>query len=338
MPYARRRSTRRITRRPRRVTRSRRYTRRVTRRTATRPTTRRRILQVSSKKKQDNRRTFQNVSAPGAPPVAGAAVLIGGTTYTFAYLATAIDKAQAGQAEELPDARTQTQVWMKGYKDNIAFTTNSGASWKWRRVCFTMKDSALISNSVSTNPLWLDTSSGFTRVLSPATTTQANTTTWRRVCFTMKDSALISNSVSTNPLWLDTSSGFTRVLSPATTTQANTTTSLIFKGKVGVDWDDPFIAKVDTTRVTIKYDHTSVLTSGNTSFKYFTRNMWHPMNSTFVYDDDEAGDGQSSVVWHSRGRQGMGDYYIIDFFECADTTTSNQLKVNMEGSLYFHER
>lgn len=291
MPYARRRSTRRITRRPRRVTRSRRYTRRVTRRTATRPTTRRRILQVSSKKKQDNRRTFQNVSAPGAPPVAGAAVLIGGTTYTFAYLATAIDKAQAGQAEELPDARTQTQVWMKGYKDNIAFTTNSGASWKWRRVCFTMKDSALISNSVSTNPLWLDTSSGFTRVLSPATTTQANTTT-----------------------------------------------SLIFKGKVGVDWDDPFIAKVDTTRVTIKYDHTSVLTSGNTSFKYFTRNMWHPMNSTFVYDDDEAGDGQSSVVWHSRGRQGMGDYYIIDFFECADTTTSNQLKVNMEGSLYFHER
>ncbi len=156
---------------------------------------------------------------------------------------------------------------------------------------------------------------------------------WRRICFTCKGMPLGTSMVS------ETNSGWTRQLwNRGATTFAALVANLIFKGQQGVDWQDVFVAKLDTNNIKVCYDRLRTLSSGNQNGKFFRDNRWYPMNKTLVYQNDEQGEAESNEAFSTTGRAGMGDYYIVDYFDSASLTSSDVLNFQPEATLYWHER
>lgn len=299
MPYARRRSTRRVTRRSRRSTRSRRYTtRRVPYRRRRLPV--RRILNITSTKKSDTRLPVSTLPlGAGSPaqPSNGGVQLNGDIAYMCAYIPTAQDKTNASTVHDVESYRTSSQCFIRGYKENLRMTINNGTSWMWRRICFSYKGSYLTGYPAALNDNerfdW-ETSSGWTRV-------------WN----------------NHNP--------------------HNTGARLrgeMFKGTQGVDWIDIFTAPLDTDRINVKYDKFRALknTGGNADVRIHEFSLWHGMNANLDYDDDENGVVNELGKYSTTGNDSMGDYYIVDLFQCAASLAANTMTIFPTGRLYWHEK
>ena len=284
----RRRYARRSTRYRRRPTR--RIPRRTTRRPATRTRrsgyrSRRALLNITSKKKQDNMAPYnQATSSLGAVTIAGNVGAI------FVWCATARDRVSEVNDPTASSVRQTDLCYMRGLKENINLGTDSGASWRWRRICFDVKSTF---GFVTSN----ETSNGWTRYL---------------------------NNINGTP-------------------SASELSALLFKGTESVDWYDPFTAKVDTQRVRIHYDKMRILSSGNSTGRYFKSKHWYPMNQNLQYANDENGESEDGSIFCSESRVGMGNYYVVDFFDCIDNTTgssgaNSNLRFGPEATLYWHER
>lgn len=128
----RRRTTRRVPRRSTRSTVARRPRR-------NRYNSRRRILNVASVKKSDTMLSaFQ--PATGSPSFTSGVSLTGERTFYGLWCATARDLTSG--AANIPGntaLRGSNVCYMRGLKERINFRSNSGASWRWRRICFTVK-------------------------------------------------------------------------------------------------------------------------------------------------------------------------------------------------------
>lgn len=256
--------------------------------------TRRRILNITSEKKQDNRLTFSNVDTPAVAPTLKNVSLVGGTTYIIPYIPTAMDRSVGSAVSPIiPGYRGTSKIFARGYRERISFGTNTPAQWSLRRVCFRMRGNAIVNSTSAISPLWHEASpNGFTR-----SATQANGTG----------------------------------LGTAITNE-------IFKGEAGVDWTNFFTAPLDTNRVTVEYDKQFHFRSTSDSPHVRHFKLWHPMNKNLVYRDDENGETINTSVLSTSGSQGMGDYYIVDFWVCATPTTDNNCAINYEGTMYWHER
>lgn len=161
---------------------------------------------------------------------------------------------------------------------------------------------------------------------------------WRRVCFTIKGDAITQLATSTAVLFNETAPGGMR---RSVTNWANVPflPELMFRGTVNVDWNDYYSAPLDTTRIKVMYDRTRTIAAGNEEGCVRTYKMWHSMNKNLVYDDEETGDAENSSNFSTLGRQGMGDYYVVDFFLArTGAGTGDQLSFNPEASLYWHEK
>jgi len=191
---------------------------------------------------------------------------------------------------------------MRGLRETLRIQTSSGIPWFHRRICLTVR---------GPNPFGQP--SNQTGQYQP---TQA---------------------------FIDTSNGIERLFfninnnnSPGARTLI---TDLLFKGAEGVDWNDYIIAPTDNTRVDIKFDKTWTLSSGNANGVVRERKLWHGMNKNLVYDDDENGETNVSSYYSVDSKEGMGDYYILDFFQGGTgATASDLLQVNANSTLYWHEK
>lgn len=156
---------------------------------------------------------------------------------------------------------------------------------------------------------------------------------WRRICFTKKGPL----GLSVTPA-LETSNGWQRGVYNLSSGDAITLNTSLFRGASGIDWSSPLIAKVDTQRVTVKYDVTRTLSSGNASGKFFRFNHWFPMNSNLMYSNDEVGEGTSTDAFSTTGKAGMGDYYIVDIFQSIGASATDNLRFEPQATLYWHEK
>lgn len=161
---------------------------------------------------------------------------------------------------------------------------------------------------------------------------------WRRITFTIKGTQFgpIANAI-------ETTRGWNRLLVNAnSSTTQSSITSAIFEGTLNVDWIDTMTAKVDTQRVTLMSDRTKVIGSGNNLGRFHRYKFWYPMNKNFIYANDENGETETTEIYHALGKAGMGDYYVLDFFKCADpnaaSPTAHVLDFNPEATLYWHEK
>lgn len=163
---------------------------------------------------------------------------------------------------------------------------------------------------------------------------------WRRICFTMKGDELYNLEESGYHLEALTSNGYARVTnSLGKSHMADKLLSILFKGTQGTDWASRYSAKADNANLTIKYDRTWKIQSGNDSGCLLQRNLWHPMNKNLHYDETEFGDKQVGSGWSVTGKQGMGDYYIVDLIRAGTGgTTSDFMTFQPEATLYWHEK
>lgn len=161
---------------------------------------------------------------------------------------------------------------------------------------------------------------------------------WRRICFTSKDDSLFQDDVSmdTSPVARITSNGMVRLANQYPT---ETLLEKIFRGVRGNDWQDVMSAAVDTRIITLKYDRVRSIRSGNDSGVSNIYNMWHPMNKNLVYQDEEQGGSEFTSPISTRSKAGMGDYYIVDFFEpFGGSTSGDDLSFWPQATFYWHEK
>jgi len=145
------------------------------------------------------------------------------------------------------------------------------------------------------------------------------------------------------PGYLESSDGFARAWVNAQinndATAQTAFQAIVFKGKQNVDWNDFIMAKVDTTRVDLKYDKTRIIQSGNDTGVFKKYPHWFPMNKNLVYDDDEAGDVVESSKFSVTDKRGMGDYIIFDIFTAHGTgSASDILRIQSESTMYWREK
>nr|QTE03596.1 MAG: capsid protein [Gemycircularvirus] len=168
---------------------------------------------------------------------------------------------------------------------------------------------------------------------------------WRRICFTAKGLQTLFAATTGFSLVIEASTGFQRVLNQVPGDSATTTSlravieTLLFKGAYARDWLDPMTARTDNSRLTIKYDKTITIASGNEDGCIRSYNRWHGMNKTLVYNDDESGGDEIGSFYSTIGKAGMGDYYVMDYFRPrTGSTSSNQLRLAPSSTLYWHEK
>lgn len=180
MPYSRgyRRRTR-TGRRPTRRTRIplRRYRRRAvgSRRRPRYGASRRRILNISSVKKQDNMESTVTSTGGGGPTSGGYGYSAFGSTGAvtpgvFIWCATARDRVSNLSPGD-PNAssvRTADSIYVRGLKETVLVQTNSQVPWRWRRICFTAKG---LYSSLGGSVDAVETSSGWVRMVSEFTGT-----------------------------------------------------------------------------------------------------------------------------------------------------------------------
>nr|QXN75548.1 MAG: capsid protein [Genomoviridae sp.] len=293
--YRRRRTTRRPGRRPARATRYRRKSGYYPRIKGRKPMTRRRILNVTSKKKQDNMAPVVTSPTGGnATPGPYGYSAFGGTPTVqaamFVWCPTARDRIPFGDDVTSVATRNSDLCYMRGLKETILMQTNSAVPWRWRRVCFTAK--------------------GFYNFRSGAVDSFENSNGWTRLLTDQRP-----------------------------TSYGAAIRAAIFRGQEGVDWNDVMTAKLDSGRITVKYDVTRTINSGNQTGVLRTFKMWHPMNKNLLYGNDEQGDSETADLHSTLGRAGMGDFYVLDFLQAAGfALAGDSLSFNPEATLYWHEK
>jgi len=166
---------------------------------------------------------------------------------------------------------------------------------------------------------------------------------WRRICFTQRGNGELFGQTYIPAL--ETSNGIQRTMvniSSANATDVaafNRLRAILFKGEEGKDWANIIAAPVDRQRVTVKSDVTTTISSGNSNGIYRKYSRWYPMNQTLVYSEDESGDINTNSALSTTANVGMGDYYVIDFFQPGvGATSSNVLTFEPSSTLYWHER
>lgn len=191
---------------------------------------------------------------------------------------------------------------MRGFKESLKIQTSSAIPWFHRRICFTSKDDTFRGYSPS------DTPQNPTGVyLSNAT--RGYVRTWINQA--------VNNTNNTQTNWVST----------------------LMRGAEGVDWDNLLTAPIDTRRVDLKYDKTTVIKSGNERGTVVARNYWHGMNKNLVYDDDELADVTAGSAFSVDDKQGMGDYYVFDFLVAGTGAVASDLvKIDSTSTLYWHEK
>nr|QTE03660.1 MAG: capsid protein [Gemygorvirus] len=303
MPYARKRY---VSRRRRPSTRRYRKTSAKTRRTYRKPIRRmskRAILNTTSRKKRDTMMPYTNITAAtqsgGTTYANGSAIITGGTSTT-----SPIVWCATARDNEISAGGTAGNVF------NEATRTAT--------TCFMKGIRETVQIQVSDDVPWL----------------------WRRICFTYKGVNASLPSTNGFNLQAELSSGWQRVVNMVPNAAYVTTLNgLLFKGSQYVDWLDAMTAPIDNRRVTIKYDKTRTIASNNEGGCIKKFNLYHPMNSNLVYDDDENGGGENVSFFSVQGKAGMGDYMIVDYFQPrTGSATTNRLSFNPSATLYWHEK
>jgi len=166
---------------------------------------------------------------------------------------------------------------------------------------------------------------------------------WRRICFTYKGPLGGADSSSSFQPYTESTAGYRRTVNSVqgdrNAGQQYSLYEILFAGQNASDWLDPMIAKTDQTRVTVKYDRTRTIASGNDRGMVRKFNMYHPMGATLAYNDDERGGNMASSPYSVESKVGMGDYWVVDLIRSRfGAATTDQMIFSPSATLYWHEK
>nr|UBJ26162.1 capsid protein [Red panda feces-associated gemycircularvirus] len=173
--------------------------------------------------------------------------------------------------------------------------------------------------------------------------------TWRRIVFEVSVTGMVNTLAATpytNAVREDVANGFVRVVGDVALDAANLgrIQNTIFRGTVGIDWNDPLTAMIDNQVVKVHSDRTRILnpriaTTGTNVPAYTIQGKSYiRLNKSFDYFDDEDGGGGQIHSPFAAPRSTLKDVMILDYFAAASSNAANSLVFNPEGKYYWHER
>lgn len=246
---------------------------------------------------------FTNTTLTGnslTSAAAGRTTILGNRAATILWCPTArqYSSTQTGNPTQLSSANP----YYVGLKENLRIDTNSGRPWRHRRICFSSRGDEAFQSTVP-NP----------------------------------------GSVPWDPYVQDATVGYVRPYYDLSTSAAFTPlvseiNNNVFRGTINADWDSRIDAIVDTDRVNVHFDKLWVIRPTTTVGSSVTRKLWHPMKKTLFYDQDEEGKVENVQKWATLGKKGMGDYFVLDIFDCFAGSASDALSIGGDSVLYWHEK
>nr|UBJ26250.1 capsid protein [Giant panda feces-associated gemycircularvirus] len=175
------------------------------------------------------------------------------------------------------------------------------------------------------------------------TTNDGSCWTWRRIVFAMKglpDVVKAQTGNVWNPGLYTTGNGYVRsCLNWRGTGPEGVINALLFRGAANVDWDSALKAAIDTNYVTLLYDKTTIIQSGNASGHRTSRKLWHPINKRLQYGDDENGATDTALTSYSTlSKAGIGDIIVMDYIDAVSSVAGATLYFDPSATWYWHER
>lgn len=261
---------------------------------------RRRILNITSQKKQDS---MVPASVTGAGVITalvnGATVLSSATSNLFLFSPTHRIQSSPGLSNNFsfnPSAqRTSQTTFARGIKETVRLTWDNGTSWWYRRIVFQLRQDPGIVAPTGYGPVSVAQISA-SAVPQTARVTMQNPT-------------------------------------------PGVVQALIFKGVPGTDWNDDITAPVDHQRNRVMYDRTFSMNCPSGTVTNRTFKFYHPLNKTIIYNDDENNTGIGQTGYSATSSSPLGDIYILDVFKSASNPgTAAQLLFTPECTYYWHER
>jgi len=120
---------------------------------------------------------------------------------------------------------------------------------------------------------------------------------------------------------------------------AVTLIGLLFKGTIGVDWQDPMKAPLDKTRVNIHSDRFTSISSGNDVPRAKIVKHYTPIRKTLQYNDEENGTAVDVSPFSVDSKIGIGNIFVADFFHCpAPSETTDEMTITTNSTYYWNER
>lgn len=197
-------------------------------------------------------------------------------------------------------------------------------SYLWAATARDRQDSFYQANRTSKNVYW----KGIKETIT-FTCTTAVSWKWRRIVFSVK-------GYKPENSYTELSNGnYRRTWNP--TVDATLPTKL-FQGTSGVDFTSVTTANVDTDWCKLLYDKTRIFRSGNQSPHEHMAKIYIPLEATMNYDEDENGGMMDSTYWASPGIKGMGDVFILDYFECIQGASTDIMQIRSQTTAYWHEK
>lgn len=210
-----------------------------------------------------------------------------------------VNQSNVGGADFTEANRNRTLCYAKGLRERVKIQTSESDPWQWRRICFTMKGQFPLAAQGGIDP----------------------------------GSYITVNNDNPNRVSMQR----TLVPFPGTSPEFDFLALFIFRGVRGTDWVDLMTAPTDTENVSIKYDKVVTINSGNDSGCIRERKMWHPMEKNLKYRDTEEAGDLNSVLMSTTGKQGMGDYYVMDMWVTIQGGATSLL-FDSEATYYWHEK
>lgn len=270
-----------------------------------------RILNVTSRKKKNTMMQYANTNSTNGTSVTigpGSALVNGSSQYWGVFTPTSMDlNSGADVQNSLVDSslRTSQTCFIRGFAENIRIETSTGLPWYWRRIVFTAKSAVWFNFSPNDTPT--QTNSGVTSSI------ESSTNGWERLYF--------NQYVNASP---DTISRMQRD---------------IFRGEQNRDWSDPLTATIDTARVDLKSDRLCVIKSGNQVGTNRSFKVFYPCNKNLTYNDDESGVVEQTSSFSVQDKRGMGNLHVLDIFmPGTGGATGDILKLTSTSTMYWHEK
>jgi len=115
-------------------------------------------------------------------------------------------------------------------------------------------------------------------------------------------------------------------------------TALLFEGTDGSDWSNQFLAKSDTKRLRILYDRFQVIRNSNDAAGHRVIKQYIPLNRMMHYDEVEGGGTTSTSSYPAPDIPGLGNVYIVDFFQDIGASETETLTIRSNTTAYWHEK
>jgi len=263
--------------------------------------TRRKILEITSTKKNDTFPSIGTIAGSSDTSVPGVA---GSTLWCPTHL-------QGTNKIISKHVRNTQEVYWKGFSETFNMTTDTSDPYKWRRIVFELEG-------------------GPNATGLPQTSYVA-----RRTDFDQESPLAGNTAFPTNPFPIDYVFRYRRSMIPLLDAEFGILASGLFQGQVGIDYTDYLIARTDN-RIKVLSDITRTITSGNDSGIMKTYKMYTPLNKTMRYADAESGTIDSNNGYASMNSP-MNDIYVLDYYQQLNTAP-NTLTIRGQAKIYWHEK